>query len=148
MIRVIGIGSSFGADQLGWLAIEALQEVALPDLELIRLDRPGSGLLRYFEDVERVLLIDAVATDSEPGEVKLLNPADLSQASCLTSSHGFGVAEALALAKTLETLPAELWVAGIAAGNDHSSVPDLNKQQLLDLLARLTKDVPTTWKSA
>ncbi|MBL3600116.1 MAG: hydrogenase maturation protease [gamma proteobacterium endosymbiont of Lamellibrachia anaximandri] len=137
MIRVIGIGSPFGADQLGWLAIEALQEVALPDLELIRLDRPGSGLLRYFEDVERVLLIDAVATDSEPGEVKLLNPADLSQSSCLTSSHGFGVAEALALAKTLETLPAELWVAGIAAGSDRSSVPGLNRQQLLDLLARL-----------
>ncbi|MBL3529409.1 MAG: hydrogenase maturation protease [gamma proteobacterium endosymbiont of Lamellibrachia anaximandri] len=137
MIRVIGIGSPFGADQLGWLAIEALQDVALPDMELIRLDRPGSGLLRYFEDVERVLLIDAVATDSEPGEVKLLNPADLSQSSCLTSSHGFGVAEALVLAKTLETLPAELWVAGIAAGSDRSSVPDLNRQQLLDLLARL-----------
>ena len=137
MIRVIGIGSPFGADQLGWLALEALEEAAIPDLELIRLDRPGSGLLRYFEGVERVLLIDAVAAASEPGEVKLLNPADLSQSSCLTSSHGFGVAEALALAETLETLPAELWVVGIGAGNDHSSVPDLNKQQLLDLLAHL-----------
>ncbi|MBA1444721.1 MAG: hypothetical protein M3H12_18085 [Chromatiales bacterium] len=74
MIRVIGIGSPLGADQLGWLALEALEEAAIPDLELIRLDRPGSGLLRYFEDVERVLLIDAVVAGSEPGEVKLLNP--------------------------------------------------------------------------
>jgi len=137
LIRVIGIGSSFGADQLGWLALEVLEEAAIPDLELIRLDRPGSGLLRYFEGVGIILLIDAVEAGLEPGEIKLLNPADLSQLSCLTSSHGFGVAEALALAETLETLPAELWVAGIGAGNDRSSVPDLNKQQLLDLLAHL-----------
>ncbi|MBA1444722.1 MAG: hypothetical protein M3H12_18080 [Chromatiales bacterium] len=49
------------------------------------------------------------------------------------------MAEALALAETLETLPAELWVAGIEAGGDRSSVPDLNKQQLLDLLAHLPR---------
>lgn len=148
MIRVIGIGSPFGADQLGWLALEALEEAAISDLELVRLDRPGSGLLRYFEGVGKILLIDAVEAGLEPGEIKLLDRNDLAQSPCLTSSHGFGVAEALALAGALETLPAELWVAGIEAGSDRSSVPDLNKQQLLDLLARLTKDVPTTWKSA
>jgi hydrogenase maturation protease len=65
--RIIGIGSPFGADQAGWRAIDLLSEAGLPDCELLKLDRPGSELLRYFEDAQYVVLIDAVLTGQGAG---------------------------------------------------------------------------------
>ena len=133
MRRIIGIGSPFGADQAGWRAIDLLADSGLADCELIKLDRPGSDLLRYFEDAQDVVLIDAVLTDQAPGSVVRLARDDLSLAACRTSSHGFGVAEALQLAERLELLPPHLLLIGIQVGPDLDVVPKLSADQLLSL---------------
>jgi hydrogenase maturation protease len=132
--RIIGIGSPFGADQAGWRAIELLDEADLADCELIRLDRPGSGLLNYFEGAEDVVLIDAVLADEAPGSAVRLQRDNLSAAACRTSSHGFGVAEALQLAARLEVLPPRLLLIGIQVGPDLDVVPQLSRDQLLSLI--------------
>jgi hydrogenase maturation protease len=132
--RIIGIGSPFGADQAGWRAIDLLGDAGLPHTELIKLDRPGSELLRYFEDAPEVVLIDAVLADQTPGTAVRLDQHALSLAACRTSSHGFGVAESLQLAERLELLPARLLLIGIQVGPDLEVVPELSRGQLLSLL--------------
>ncbi|MET0045227.1 MAG: hydrogenase maturation protease, partial [Candidatus Thiodiazotropha sp. 6PLUC3] len=125
MTRVIGIGSPFGADQLGWLAIDHLQTCQLTACELIKLDRPGSGLLDYFRGVDHVVLIDALVSSGRVGEVKLIGLDELEDCSGLTSCHGFGVAEALGLADKLDLLPTRVSLIGIQIQEDLSYLPSL-----------------------
>jgi hydrogenase maturation protease len=132
--HIIGVGSPFGADQLGWRAIDLLREAALPDCKLIKLDRPGSQLIRYLEDAQDVVLIDAVQVDQQPGRAIRLERTALSLAACQTSSHGFGVAEALEMAAQLGYLPERLLLIGIQIGADLSIIPELSRDELVSLL--------------
>ncbi len=132
--RIIGIGSPFGADQLGWRAIDQLRNAPMIDAELIKLDRPGSELIRYFAAVDNLVLIDAVQSDRAPGSLMRLEVADLTSVACRTSTHGFGVAEALQMAEQLGLLPKNLLLIGIETGADLSQIPEIRQDQLIGLL--------------
>ncbi|MCG7873367.1 MAG: hydrogenase maturation protease [Candidatus Thiodiazotropha lotti] len=139
MIRIIGVGSPFGADRVGWLAIDHLQGCQLEDCELIKLDRPGSGLLNYLRDADWVVLIDALKSTGRAGDVAQISRDKLAQCQALTSCHGFGVAEALALADQLGELPRQVLLLGIHVGDDQERPPALDvvslEQQIQALLA-------------
>ncbi|MCG7927952.1 MAG: hydrogenase maturation protease [Candidatus Thiodiazotropha taylori] len=139
MIRIIGVGSPFGADRAGWMAIDHLQGCQLEDCELIKLDRPGSGLLSYLRDADQVVLIDALKSAGKAGDVAQLSRDEIAQCQALTSCHGFGVAEALALADQLGELPRQVSLLGIHIGDDQNGVPALDvvslEQRIQSLLA-------------
>lgn len=137
MIRILGIGSPFGADRLAWQAIDHLAGLALDGCELVKLDRPGSGLLAAFRGVEHLILLDAVAIDAQPGGVSLLDPRQLQRLSQSTSSHAFGVAQALDLAKQLDQLPERLQLVGIHTGADIYTPPTLDTGALEELIRSL-----------
>ncbi len=137
MTRILGVGSPFGADRLAWDAVDHLAGLSLDSCELIKLDRPGSGLLAYFEDAEQLILIDAIAYESEPGCVSLLDPQQLQQLSPGISCHGFGVAQAIDLARQLDQLPDCLQLVGIHSGRDLSVAPALDREGLEDLIRSL-----------
>ncbi|MEJ2693604.1 MAG: hydrogenase maturation protease [Candidatus Thiodiazotropha sp.] len=137
MTRVLGVGSPFGADCLAWLAIDYLAELGLDGCELLKLDRPGSTLLSSFQGVEHLILMDAVVLDAAPGGVSLLDPQQLDRLSPGISSHGFGVAKAIDLAKQLNQLPERLQVVGIHTGGDLSTPPVLDTRALERLIRSL-----------
>lgn len=137
MTRVIGVGSPFGADRLAWLAVDHLSTLQLADCELIKLDRPGSQLLNHFHDGSKVILIDAVALDETPGGVSLLALADLQRISTSTSSHGFGVAQTLALGAELGQIPPDFYLVGIHTGMALSELPSLDVDALEHLVLPL-----------
>ncbi len=131
-IRVLGIGSPFGADDVGWRLIDAL--TASPslgpflkrELLLASLDRPGAALLRYLENARHVLLLDAVVDDTLPiGTARRYSLDDIQNAPLLSSSHAFGVQQALSLAAALDQLPDSLALCGVSIGADF---PDTNSQ--------------------
>jgi hydrogenase maturation protease len=133
--RIIGIGSPFGADQLGWRAVDLLQAAPLANAELLKLDRPGSLLIRYFSEVADLILIDAVQTGREPpGTPIRLEVGELSAAGCRTSTHGFGVAEALQMAGQLGLMPDKLLLIGIETGPNLSLLPEIESVRLLRLI--------------
>ena len=154
MTRLLGIGSPFGADRLAWEAVDHLAESGLGECELVKLDRPGSGLLSWFDGVEHLILLDALAHDSDAGRPRLLNPDELQRLSTGTSSHGFGVAQALDLAAQLDQLPPRVDIVGIATGADLSKLPGLDTQALESLIRSLLvpdrcgKPHPTSLNSA
>jgi hydrogenase maturation protease len=134
MIRILGVGSPFGADRLAWQAVDHLAGLGLTDCELTKLDRPGSQLLAYLQGVERVVIIDAVRLSDNPGSVITIDLETLHQLEYLTSSHGFGVAEAIALAGQLGQLPSKFHILGIQTGEDTTQMPAID-------LAALTRMV-------
>jgi hydrogenase maturation protease len=137
MTRILGVGSPFGADQLAWLAIDHLAGLDLKDCELTKLDRPGGQLISYFQGVDRVVVIDAVCVPDNPGSVTTIDLEILHQLEYLTSSHGFGVAEAVALARQLGQLPPNFHILGIQTGEDTSQLPAIDLPMLTGLVRGL-----------
>lgn len=111
---IIGIGSPFGDDRAGWTVIDCLRAASPPDtLKLLSLDRPGPELIELMQSQGRVTLIDALLTeDHPPGQCITFTPAQLAQANS-TSSHGFGLAQTLSLARALHQLPKDLQLLAI-----------------------------------
>ena len=115
-VRVIGVGSGFGDDAAGLAVAELLALGELPSqITVSRCERPMPDLLDALDDVEAIVLIDAMRSGAPIGSVRRLLAAEITRSKA-TSSHGFGVASALLLSQTLGR-PAERieWV-GIEAG--------------------------------
>ncbi|MBI2779823.1 MAG: hydrogenase maturation protease [Gammaproteobacteria bacterium] len=118
-IRIIGIGSPFGDDRLGWEAVEAIRRSGLLEyfpqglVSVQSCDRPASGLLMLMEGAAHVILIDAMRSGAVPGKILRLQDEEIEMESALLSSHGFGVAESLALGGALGMLPARLVLYGV-----------------------------------
>src|SRR6185369_1485383 len=79
------------------------------DLDVVLAGRPGVDLLDLLDAGAQVVLVDVVRTGARAGalvELPLDEILDRAVASSPASSHGFGPAEALALARSLgRTLP-------------------------------------------
>ncbi len=118
-IHIIGVGSPFGDDRLGWAVAEALQRSsAVKAVESGRvvisiLDRPGTLLLAHWQDADIVIVIDAVRSGALPGTCFRFDAGEWTVSGLPASSHGFGVAAALALARALGDLPSRLLVRGV-----------------------------------
>lgn len=100
--RVIGLGqAAAGDDQVGLAVIEHLRGTGASEaVELLAAAEP-SALLPLLETAAPVVLVDAVLA-APAGEVLMLAPEELEQRGLSTmSTHGLGVAQAVALARLL-----------------------------------------------
>jgi hydrogenase maturation protease len=112
-LRVIGLGSPHGDDAIGLAVAQRLAREALPaQVEVRSCERPGVDLLEALQGASAAVLVDAVRCGSTPGSVVEIDPASL-RGGVTLSSHGLGVAEALALGRALHRLPDWLRVVGI-----------------------------------
>lgn len=120
-LLLLGIGSPFGDDNLGWRMLDALQErpLDLPGWEVCwqKVDRPGPGLLDRLQGADAAVLIDAMWAGEGQAQVRLLAREQLDHLTSPTSTHALGVVETLALGERLQMLPERLHILGIAMGN-------------------------------
>lgn len=119
-IRILGIGSPSGDDQAGWLTIDALlaSDIQTRDDPVIeKLDRPGANLIPLLDDAAWVILVDAMQSNGPIGRIRRFGAEDWPDYSQGLSSHGFGVLDALALARELGSLPSRLDLYGIEIGS-------------------------------
>jgi len=118
-VHIIGVGSPFGDDRLGWEAAEALKhssvlsELPPGSVTISTCDRPGPSLLQEWDGAERVILIDAVHSGATPGTLHRRQAEELTSSDTSLSSHDMGVAAAVALARSLDQIPARLVLFGI-----------------------------------
>ncbi|MFD2407435.1 hydrogenase maturation protease [Azorhizophilus paspali] len=83
------------------------------------------GQIETWRDLEVLVCVDAAAPQGEPERIRRLDPgADgLLRDTSLTSSHGLGLTEALALARTLGLAPPRLVVYALRAAASRSARP-------------------------
>ena len=118
-VRILGIGSPSGDDQAGWLTVDALPAAGLQCAEgmvIEKLDRPGANLIPLLDGTAWVILIDAMQSNSPIGRIRYFGVEDWPAYSQGLSSHGFGVLDALLLARELGGLPSRLDLYGIEIG--------------------------------
>ncbi|MBM3498377.1 MAG: hydrogenase maturation protease [Armatimonadetes bacterium] len=113
---VIGVGNPLRADDgVGVCVAHALAAQPLPkDVAVVDGGTGGLDLLFELEKAERVLLIDAAEMGCVPGEARTFSGHQVAAGSGarFASTHGFGVAEVLALARSVGVEP-EVTVLGI-----------------------------------
>ncbi|MGD8784887.1 MAG: hydrogenase maturation protease [Thioalkalispiraceae bacterium] len=154
-IKVIGIGSPFGQDQLGWLVIERLNstlpETKAQQVQLRASDRPGIQLLQELKDCAAAILIDAIDDKARAGQVVQLDKTALIAQGNTLSSHAMGVSETLSLGQALGELPQQLYLAGLCVDTDKPGLPDRQAvQQLADMVITILDWLtrPTTTEKA
>jgi hydrogenase maturation protease len=98
---ILGVGNPFRRDDgFGPAVIARLQtDESVHDVDLLDGGTDGFALMDYMQGYENVLIVDAVNMGSAPGEIKLFSPqeARLSVTADALSTHGFGLAEVIAL---------------------------------------------------
>lgn len=97
-MRVIGLGQPLGGDDGVGIAVARAVRDASPGLEVHELT--GAEHLVDLLDGTPTLLVDALIGAGPPGTLIALPPAALGRVRAF-STHGIGVAEALALAEAL-----------------------------------------------
>ena len=115
-VLVIGVGNDYrGDDAAGLIVARRLRELNLPDVRVIESDGEFTRLMEAWQDAENVILIDAMQSGAAPGTIHRFEATEQKlPASVLQSStHAFGVAEAMAMAQALGRLPRRFIVCGI-----------------------------------
>jgi hydrogenase maturation protease len=116
MNLVIGIGTpDHGDDAAGLLVAERVRAAASPRTVTVReLVGDQLSLLDLWAGAREVYVVDAVRSGAPPGTVYRFDGADrLTGQFATTSTHAFGLADVVGLARVLGELPARLVGYGI-----------------------------------
>ena len=120
-ILILGIGNYLMADEgLGvHLAERLMKEELPPGVAVLDGGTGGFHLLEYFEQYERVIIVDATLDDNPPGTIRLIKPkfaADFPQA---MSTHDIGLKDLVGALQLLGTMPEiDLYVVSIKSIQD------------------------------
>lgn len=115
-ILVLGLGNILLRDEgVGVRVVEAMEGINLPPgVEILDGATAGLDLLDVLADRRKVIVIDAIGGDSEPGTVLRLNSEDLAPRNGqVVSLHQIGLLETLAAARQLDIAPDEVIVLGV-----------------------------------
>jgi hydrogenase maturation protease len=105
-----------GDDAAGRIVARLLRPHACA--QVVEQDGEATALLSVLQSVDRAWLIDAAESGAPPGTIHRIDCAtDKVPPRGNVSSHGFGVAEAIELARTLGTLPPHCIVYAIEAAD-------------------------------
>jgi len=113
---IIGLGNQYRRDDaVGLVVARRLKEAAPEHVRVLEESGEGTSLMESWKGADTVILIDAVHSEAGPGTVRRLDahrqPIPTRFFHC--STHAFGVAEAIELARVLSQLPPRLIVYGI-----------------------------------
>jgi hydrogenase maturation protease len=113
---VIGIGNEYRQDDgVGVLAARKLRELLPADVTVREQSGEGARLMDAWDGLSCVILIDAVNTGGQPGEICRLDASQkkIPSGHFQYSTHAFSLAEAVETARVLNRLPKQCLIFGI-----------------------------------
>jgi hydrogenase maturation protease len=116
---VLGIGNQDrGDDAVGFVVASLLRSSAVPDVPVVPLQGEASGIVAALESADSAWLVDAARSGAAPGTIHRIDCATDRIPPCgSVSSHDFGLAEAIELARALGTLPRQCILYAIEAAD-------------------------------
>jgi hydrogenase maturation protease len=145
-VVVIGIGTAYrNDDSAGLIAAQRLRELSLPPTHIVEHEGEGTALLDLMAGSQAAILIDATSSGSPVGTIQRFDaresplPAQIFR----HSTHAFGVASAVELARALDRLPARVVLFGIE-GRDFAAGMRLSREvelALPNLIKRVAEEV-------
>lgn len=113
---IIGLGNEYRRDDaVGLVVARRLREAAPEPVQVVEESGEGAGLIESWQGADTVILIDAVHSGAKPGTVHRIDAhaRPIAKKFFRFSTHAFGVAEAVELARALGRLPPRLIVYGV-----------------------------------
>jgi hydrogenase maturation protease len=117
---LIGIGNLYrGDDGAGIVIARRVRAKVGESVPVIEESGDGCSLLNTWQNFSKVILVDAVSSAAPPGTIHRFNPCvdPIPRRFFRYSTHGFGVAHALDLARVLNKLPRSMMFFGIEGQN-------------------------------
>lgn len=124
-LTVIGIGSPFADDRVGWSIVELLRASGQADAWGVHVvmtvcRSPGSELLSLLMNTDIAIIVDAVRCYGAPGTIYRMSEMESPLAKIRTlSSHGLDLHTMRVLAGTLGHDPETMILYGIEAGHEN-----------------------------
>jgi hydrogenase maturation protease len=120
-VRIVGIGSALGLDQVAWRAITALErrryaECYAAGLVSVMPCSAPALLPLLLAGARLAVLLDALDAAGEAGEVRRIDRRRLAAAARAHSSHGLGLIEGMELLEALPGAAPEIVILGIVTG--------------------------------
>lgn len=122
-VLVVAVGNPFRHDDglglvvLNRLATLARDDAALSGADIVEESGEPVALISRWAGYASVIMIDAVSSGAAPGRLHRIECSggnwNVGRSSARASTHGLGVAEAVALGRTLDRLPQRLIVLGL-----------------------------------
>ena len=140
-LTCIGVGNPFRSDvAVGRIVVEHLRHDVPAGFQVLEETGDGAELLEAWIDADCVIIVDAVQSGAPPGTIHRFDARaeKLPGWFCHSSTHSFGVAEAIELARAMGEMPAEVIVYGIE-GLDFSAGTKLSPEvaQIVPAAAKL-----------
>jgi hydrogenase maturation protease len=115
-VIVIGVGNAWRGDDAAGLAVaRRLRELALAGVEVREVEGDASALVDAWAGAEHVVVVDAATSGAAPGTISHFDAlaGPLPARSVRSSTHAFGVPDAIELSRALGRLPGSLDVYAI-----------------------------------
>jgi hydrogenase maturation protease len=115
-LLIIGIGNEYrGDDGAGLIAARLLKARLGDSIPVLERSGDGAALIEAWRGAETVILIDAMMSGAAPGTIRRFDAITrpIPRESIRSSTHAFGVVQAIELARALGSLPLRLIVYGI-----------------------------------
>jgi len=119
-ITLFGVGNTLrGDDGIGVVLARSVGALSPRRFTVCECTGEPAALIQQWSGVEAAMLFDAVHSGGAPGAIFRVDVAETSLPDAFqqTSTHGFGVAEAVELARALGVLPGRLLVYGVEAAS-------------------------------
>ena len=113
---MVGVGNAWaGDDAAGLLVARIVREGAPAGVTVLEHEGEPTALLDTWEGARLAVVVDATLGGGPPGDVQVLDAtrAPLPASFTGTSTHAFGLAGAIELARAMGRLPQRLLVVGI-----------------------------------
>ena len=113
---IIGVGNLYRSDDaVGILTARKIKQTVSDSISVKEQSGEGTSLMDSWQGYDHVYIVDAVSSGASPGSIHRMDasrePIPSKFFSC--STHDFGVAEAIEMARTLGQLPGQLLLFGI-----------------------------------
>jgi hydrogenase maturation protease len=117
---VIGVGNPYrGDDAVGLAVAERVRDAVPNDVVVLECEQEPTRLVDAWDGADVAVVVDACAGDDAPGTVHRFDADEgpLPARVFRSSTHAFGVGDAVELSRALGRLPARLVVYGIGGTN-------------------------------
>ena len=117
---LVGVGNEYRSDDgVGLVVAREIHKKLIPSVTVKEESGEGAALMEAWQGFQNVIIVDAVSSGAKSGTIfkieanKKIVPAKFFH----YSTHAFSLAEAIELARTMNTLPPKLLVYGIEGVN-------------------------------
>jgi hydrogenase maturation protease len=152
---VVGLGNPIlGDDGVGWKVVEEITKQLPADsqVDAVCLSLGGLGLMEHLIGYQRAIIVDAFASEDQPGFIMVMKLSDLPNYSAYhtASAHDTSLQNAIELGRSMGAqLPDEVEIVGIATKRIYDFSEELSPSVaeavpfaariVIDLLKQVTK---------